>query len=312
MSRSYAYRLIESAKVVEDVTVDSGSTSADEMSPMGDKLKVSKGSKMSPIGDKVLPKNEGQVRKLTQVHSPASRRAIWLASVAAAQEKGEAVTAKTVEEQIEKHQAAGPDTTIPKLRQCPDPDGIATWTWEPIDFTSPVPNLREGQLAAVMHSRPPANSGDEEDLTVVVCPGADLFAAAVPDKVIEDVLAAAEGAPHWVFLAISKNYLRLFSYTYPSNIWAGAQVSTRREFDQAQTAAAAGKAGTKFIYCCPLNDDVNLVKGAFHWVLIAGADPQPDSGRVLHLTCQALGFGIPVLWAESLQVRCMQRPSYKA
>ena len=306
MSRSYAYRLIDSAKIAKELTT---TTSENKMSPMGDKS--------GKIGDNKSdsPKSERQVRPLRQLRSVHARREVWDSAVKAS--RNGMPTAAVVEELAakkakEEGAVVSGNGDIARLRLHSDPDGIASWVWEPVAFDTAPPALMEDRLAAVLHSRPPVNSEDPEDRTVIVCPGADLFAAAVPDSAIEAVLVAAEGAPHWTFLLISKNYLRLYSYAYPKNVWAGAHVTSAKDFEKAEAAAVSekGKPGLKFLYCCPLSDSflMDIEEPVFKWVVICGSDPQPDSGDVMEVSGSAIGAGVPMLWAESLAVRLLGRP----
>lgn len=76
MGRSYAYRLIESAKVIED---------------------------LSPIGDKApLPSNESQVRILAALPTPDLRRSAWQKVIDVSDEKSASITAKLVRAVIKK------------------------------------------------------------------------------------------------------------------------------------------------------------------------------------------------------------------
>ena len=70
MGRSYAYRLIESSRVIED---------------------------LSPIGDKLpLPANESQVRILAELPTPEQRRSAWRKVIDVTEGGGSAITAKLV------------------------------------------------------------------------------------------------------------------------------------------------------------------------------------------------------------------------
>ena len=308
MSRSYAYRLINSVEVVKDLesVPEKDETDPETLSPQGDTPEGTKTeSGVKALVDKSV--TEKQMRPLKQLRNAQARREVWEAAkeVSGGNPSSKVVT-ELVKEKLAEDAEVMDSFDISKLRVMPDSDGIATWMWEPVNFGVMPPELLEDRLAAVLHSRPPINSEDAEDHATLICPGHDLFAAAVPDAVIERILDEAEKAPHWTFLIISKNYLRLFSYKYPKNIWVGAQVTTSNEFLKAEAAALSGKAGMKFLYCCPLSDEIVLTDDTpFKWCIICGSDPQPKAEHVITLTASA---SIPVLWAESLVVRMVGRP----
>lgn len=288
MSRAHAYRLIESAKVVEDV---------------------------SPTGD--APERESQARPLTKLRSAQARQDAW--NDAKASSPTGKPTAKLVEAAVARQEASETSeedgegseggVVAAKFRPCPDPDGIAMWYWEPVVQVDRLPKLKEDQLKAPLYTHPPKNSRDPEDSTVIVCPNLDLFSPKVPDSAVEAVLEAAEGSPSWTFLLLSECYDRLFSYAYPNNIWAGARVSCTEDLVRAEVAVASGRAQTAFLYCSPLAEELTLtVPPPFMWVVIGGSDPQPDWDAVWSVTKQADDINIPVLWAESLEARPEERP----
>lgn len=290
MSRAHAYRLIESAKVVEDV---------------------------APTGS--VPGNEAQARPLSRLRHPRARQDAWKD----AQESSGSgpVTAKAVEAAVERQEKkdslSGVETEDVtddgkdpmKLTLCPDPDGIASWSWHPLENVEGRVVFFEKRLGAPQYTRPPSNSHDLEDSTVIVCPDLDVFNPKIPDASVEAILEAAEKAPHWTFLVISKNYKRMFSYAYPNNIWAGARISSAADFGCAESEALHGKSGTRFMYCSPLTEELTLaVPHPFQWIVVGGSDPQPDWEHVWNLTAQAVDINIPILWAESLKVRPEYRP----
>ena len=105
MSRAHAYRLIESAKVVEDVS-ETGSA----------------------------PERESQARPLTKLRNVQARKEAW--KNAQDSSSSGKVTAKDVEASVERVQkeerseeSLEPDdgTDPTKLVVCPDPAGIACW-----------------------------------------------------------------------------------------------------------------------------------------------------------------------------------------
>jgi len=289
MSRAHAYRLIESAKVVEDV---------------------------APTGS--APKNESQARPLSRLRSAQARQEAWKEAEGSSG-SGE-VTAKAVEAAVarvkkaESGEGVEPDDGVDpmKLTICSDPDGIACWLWHPVTLVNNFPTLHEKRLGAPQYTSPPKNSQDPEDSTVVICPEFDLFQSKTPDSALEAVLEAAEKSPHWTFLLFSKNYERLFSYALPEHIWAGARISSSVELVQAEKAALRGKTSTKFLYFSPLTDAVTLsVPLPFQWIIIGGSDPQPEWEHVWGVTAQAVDINVPILWAESLEVRPSERPDFE-
>ena len=290
MSRAHAYRLIESAKVVEDVS-ETGTA----------------------------PTREAQARPLSKLRNPQARRDAWTEAQKSS-ESGK-VTAKAVEAAVDKIQGkekkeipnvvVSPEADPGKLTLCPDPDGIACWFWHPVTMDKGEPSLFEGRLKAPQYNRPPKNSRDPEDRTVVICPEFDLFQSRVPDDVLESVLEAAEEAPHWTFLIFSQNYERMFSYAYPEHVWAGARITSSKDLVKAEAASLKGKSGTRFLYCSPLTEEITLsVPLPFDWVVIGGSDPKPDWEHVWSLTSQAYDINVPILWAESLETRPEYRPGH--
>lgn len=290
ISRAHAYRLIESAKVVEDV---------------------------SPTGD--APLRESQARPLTRLKSAQERQEVWEEAKAAsptgkptARLVEEAVARQRISETMEtvvEPEVIEADTGETKLGVFDNPDGVALWYWCPVIMDGTVPTLQKKSLMAPTYTQPPSNSDDPEDNTVLVCPDLDLFDRKVTDSVLEAVLEAAEQTKKWTFMILSENYDRMFSYAYPDNIWVGARVSDASDLVRAESASLKGRARNKFLYCSPLVEDIQLsVPLPFSWVIIGGSDPQPLWDHVWAVTAQAVDIHVPILWATSLHVRPQERP----
>ena len=317
-SRAHAYRLIESAKVVETL-VGGGIDDID-----GD--------------DSRLPLRESQVRELGRLQDDRARQEVWEKSIAAAADGK--VTAKLISEKVAEYIEEHPEVEVKgrpaenrsvptapdSLRAVkggdPAPDtegvahkfeiiqesgGLASWKWNVIT-AKPKPTLHQPQLSAPKYTSPVSNSNDPEDATVFIAPNIDLFGPGLQPKWIDDILVAAEESPKWTFLTITKEYAKAAQYTLPDNVWLGAAIETTEQLIQAEKAFTEN-AATYFLYLNPLRQELQLVDPTpFSWIVICGSDPQPPWNLVWSMTEQAYEFEIPVFWNSDLRVRAAARP----
>lgn len=336
-SRAHAYRLIESAKVVETL---SGS---------GD------------LEDESLPGRESQVRELSKIQDETARQIVWEKAVSAATESNDGkITAKIIASEVKSYIEEHPEVEVkqsastqrsviansdggedkrsvptglgvefhnslnlissetdpsdemvtPKLQliQPETAGGLASWAWHPIT-AKPRPEFHLRQLHAPKYTSPVSNSKDPEDATVIVTPGIDLFGAGIQPKWIDDISAAAEETSEkWTFITITSEYAKAAAANLPSNLWIGAQIDSTEDLIRAEKAFA-GTTTTVFIYCQTLTKELTLAAPSpFSWIVICGSNPQPSWKNVWNLTYQAYDFNIPVFWNTDLHVRASERP----
>jgi len=313
LSRAHAYRLIESAKVIED---------------------------LSPDGD--VPTNEAQARPLSKVKDPEARQELWDEAQERAGEKQ--VTAKIVEEVVKEYLSQNPEeevetaatsgsasqrsatnntqagsdestsqgtATVSTLEINTNQGGLASWVWRPFVRENLRVAYKPENLSAPRHSAPPKNSDDVDDRTVFVCPDVDMFAGGITEEQREAVFEMMAKSTRWTFLVVTKSYQKACGYKFPGNAWLGAHVSNTEELIQAERGFAGASAPVKFLYLSPLAEEITLAAGGcgWDWVVIRDSEDQPEWRWVWDVTSQAYELGYSVFWDDELRVRPMERPA---
>lgn len=101
----------------------------------------------------------------------------------------------------------------------------------------------------------------------------ELFGEWVPDFLIQLVIDIIAGAdPHWIFVFLTKNPVRLGDFKWPPNAWVGATVDCQRRVEITERSLERVNASVKFISLEPLLEQVTLYNpGNVDWIII-GSD----------------------------------------
>jgi protein gp37 len=184
----------------------------------------------------------------------------------------------------------------------------AKWTWNPVTgclFGCPYcyarkmaenpfyantfpnqfkPTFHPGRLSAPDNHRIPAKRKNEPGINnVFLCSMADLFGDWIPDKWIQQVLAAVAAHPEYNFICLTKNPRRYLEIEFPQNIWLGCTADNQESFDAALAVFKKMDSGNiKFLSCEPLLERIDYTKkqiGVLDWVIIGGLKGSENTER---------------------------------
>lgn len=156
------------------------------------------------------------------------------------------------------------DVGMPKAKSTFNPTNEhiswAAWSWNPVtgclhgcdycyarEITTPAspafpagfaPAFRPERLDAPLNTKLPTNLTDERQRRVFVCSMADLFGEWVPQEWIDDVFTAANKAPDWDYMFLTKFPQRYKRVTFPPGAWAGTTVDYQKRIKIVERAMA--------------------------------------------------------------------------
>lgn len=263
MERRHAYRLIDAAKVIEN---------------------VSHGTQNPPV-------SERQARPLTELKEPEQQREAWKLATTVSPRPTAALVAQAVEQVNEQllQQAAGKSV----FNRVNENIGWARWSWNPVtgclhncdycyarDIANRFyeqkfePTFFPERLDAPANTKLPADAdpNDPSWHRVFTCSMADLFGKWVPQKWIKPIFNQIEEHQEWEFLCLTKFPQRLAELEWPPNVWAGTTVDRQHRVENAERSFSGVKAGVKWLSCEPLLEWLKFRSLAmFDWVVIGAS-----------------------------------------
>lgn len=286
-TRPRVYQLIEAANVL------------DEMSTMVD----------------ILPSRERHIRELVKIEDSARRIEVWERVVDASQRDGQVITAKLVEQEVNRKLAELAKTYITvdewgvlseqdqrralagyasnkTFNQTNDNISWAAWSWNPVTgckhgcvycYADDIAHRFYPQgFAPSFHPdrlAMPQNTKPAQSLNgrVFVCSMADLFGEWVPDEWIDVVIEKVRASPQWRFVFLTKNPERLLGINWPDNARVGTTVDSQARVSRAENAFVAIDAPFTFVSCEPLRERVTFQQPELFDAFIVGA--QSKSSR---------------------------------
>jgi protein gp37 len=340
MERRHAYRLIDAAQVVENV------------------------SNWTQI-----PVTESQARPLT-VLEPEQQREVWQRAVETATNGKvtaahvQAVVNEYRKQEPEQEQLEKPATATISVQEWNDAndaqrsdwlfmqhggkstfnetnDNIewAAWSWNPVtgclhdcpycyarDIANRfypqkfAPSFLPDRLSAPANTRTPNLSAIDDPVlrmakrNVFVCSMADLFGKWVPTAWIDAVLQQAWDNPQWTFLFLTKFPVRMAEFQFPKNSWIGTTVDWQYTVDRAQKAFTkirnGGYEGIAWLSCEPMMERLTFGSlGMFDWVIMGGSskstqtpEHRPPFEWIVHLWTQAKALDLPVYMKTNLGI----------
>lgn len=179
--------------------------------------------------------------------------------------------------------------------------------WYKQGFT---PVFYPGRLEAFANTKPPTSIDHVREKNVFVGSMADIFGKWVPDWAIKSILEAAEGAPGFNFLFLTKFPQKLSRFEFPENAWIGATVDRQSRVSVTEKHFAKVDASVKWLSCEPLLeklefDDLSVFDGVVMGAQKSYGDTpgkQPEASWVRTLWSDAEAAGCEVYFKKNYQL----------
>ena len=158
----------------------------------------------------------------------------------------------------------------------------------PAGFT---PLLRHDRLSAPANTTFPVNSTEPESKRVFVCSMADLFGDWVPGEWITKVMDAANTAPDWEYLFLTKNPARYKDVILPKTAWAGVTLDAQNTAQAKADTIKAVEAKVRWVSMEPLLEPIDIDFRGIDWVVIgAMSGTRQPNGETVKGFAPAFGW----------------------